>query len=122
MARAASWKPASAVALARTEQGGDGKRAARRVSRQRDTTGLDALIEQPLVGSDGIIDRRRMDMLRGPPVVQNQGAAPDPLRQMTVDLPMRVHRRRDVPATMHAQQNPIFGTSFWNRPQRWWAA
>jgi hypothetical protein len=28
---------------------------------------------------------------------------------MTVDLAMRVHRRRDVAAAMHAQHNPVLG-------------
>jgi hypothetical protein len=108
--------------LARSEQGGDGERTARRVTGQGKMTGLDALVEQPLIGRNGIIDLRRMDMLRGSAVVQNQGTAPDRLRQMAVDLAMRVHRRRDVAATTHAQQNPVLGTSFRNRPQRRYAA
>jgi len=53
------------VALARPQQRGDGERAARRVTGQGDMAGLDALVEQPPVGGDGIIDRCRVHMLRG---------------------------------------------------------
>ena len=79
--------------------------------------GRDAPVDEPPVRRGGVVDRGRVNMLRGAAVVRDQGTAPYRLGQMTVDLAMRIHRTHDIAAAMQAQQRAVLGASFRHRPQ-----
>jgi hypothetical protein len=83
---------------------------------------LDALIEQPAIAGDDVVDRPRMHVLRGAAVVDDQRAATDRLGEVPVHLAMGVHRACHVAAAVSAEQHAILGAALGRRPQRRHAA
>ena len=92
--------------LARPQDRRDGKPATGGITDERNVVGLDALVEQPLVGFHHVVDGTGVDVLRRAAIIHDQCAAAHRLRDMAIRLAVRVHRADDIAATVRAQQHP----------------
>ena len=84
--------------IAGVDQGGDGEAAAGGLSREGDVRRGGAVVQEGFVGGEGVVDRGRVRVLGGEPVVDGD----DPGAGPPADLRGQVGGEEGVPQDVHA--------------------
>ena len=86
------------LVIAGVDQGGDGQSAAGGLSREDDVRRGGAVVQEGLVGGKGVVDRSRIRMLGGEPVIDGDDLGARP----SADLRGQVSGKEGVPHHVHA--------------------
>jgi hypothetical protein len=89
------------------EQGGHRQPASRRLAREHDATRVHALPEQSLIGRASVVDRGRIRVFGGEPVVESDGPDARTPDEVTHQRDGRRRRADDVDTAMEVQHDVI---------------